>query len=235
MLPRVFILACTFGLLTGFGTQEGFNPNYRGARLMPILLALDGAHVSGYLELSGSPDAQQVPNFPEFSAPTTYANPVIRTLREILAVAPTIQVTEVRGGLVRMIDRGVPADILNIRIAHVELRGHYDGQVHNPDEALACILKAPEVATFMKAHDIDYPDRGGGVPGNLFGHWPPEAPHMSGSLDNVTLSEALDRVLETFPGLWVYENYAPSANRKRDVYLGFFYLEKEGRRVVVVE
>ena len=49
----------------------------------------------------------------------------------------------------------------------------------------------------------------------------PRLPHISGNLDNVTLSEALDYVLRTFPGLWVYEN-CPSKKRKRAVFITFF-------------
>jgi hypothetical protein len=65
------------------------------------------------------------------------------------------------------------------------------------------ILRTPEVIAFMKAHNIEWP-RSGGVRGNLLGQWTPDKPHISGSMDNVTVSEVLDRVLKTFPGIWIY-------------------------------
>ena len=57
----------------------------------------------------------------------------------------------------------------------------------------------------MKARNIVDPNAMGAVRGNV-GHWPVEWPHISGTLDNITLSEALDYVLKTFPGIWLYEN-----------------------------
>jgi hypothetical protein len=34
----------------------------------------------------------------------------------------------------------------------------------------------------------------------------PDLPEVPGELNDVTVSQALDYVLETFPGYWVYEN-----------------------------
>jgi len=34
----------------------------------------------------------------------------------------------------------------------------------------------------------------------------PGMSHISGDLNNVTVRQALDHVLKTFPGFWVYEN-----------------------------
>jgi hypothetical protein len=126
-----------------------------------------------------------------------------------------------------MIERGVPSDLLNVRIAHVSFEGRGAAAVQNagvytPNDALRAILQAPEIANFMGAHHIERSVGNEAVPGNLFGQWPPEYPHISGSLDNVTLSAALDRVLKTFPGIWVYENCPRSKNKGRTVYFHFF-------------
>jgi hypothetical protein len=48
-------------------------------------------------------------------------------------------------------------------------------------------------------------------------------PRVSGELNNVTLSEALDYMLKTFPGLWVYENCHGSGNDKTRVVVFAFY------------
>jgi len=137
-----------------------------------------------------------------------------------------------------MAEIGVPADVLNVRISHISFErsgANGQGAAYNPDDALNAILRAPEVMDFMKAHDIEQPSQGAGVPGNLIGRWPPEQPHISGSLDNVTVSEALDRILETFPGIWVFENCPRNDKKNRHLYFGFFYLQKIGSEVVVVE
>jgi hypothetical protein len=55
----------------------------------------------------------------------------------------------------------------------------------------------------MKAHRMVLP--GEGITGGI-GSRPIDLPHIAGSMDNLTVSQALDRVLMTFPGIWLYEN-----------------------------
>jgi hypothetical protein len=43
---------------------------------------------------------------------------------------------------------------------------------------------------------------------------------VHGELNDVTVSQALDYVLQTFPGYWIYENCA-TKERGRSVYLNF--------------
>jgi hypothetical protein len=241
MMRHILILILSFAicmLTTTWPQGKPLTIKYRAEPLMPVLLALDKAKASGSLEFSGNWDAGQVPTFPPFAFPKTFEGPLIPTLREILAVVPTVQVTEDRNGLIRMIDPSIPTDILNVRISHIEFRGNTgdsEGPNYNPDDGLTCIKRTPEVTAFAEAHGFDWlTGRGGPAPGN-FGHWPPQFPHMSGSLDNVTVSEALDHILQTFPGIWVYENYPANATEKRNVYLGFFYLRKSGNNLFVDE
>ena len=207
---------------------------------MPILLTLDRAKVSGSLELPGDWEPRQVPTFPEFSFPRTFDNPLLPTLREILAAAPTIQVTQDEHGIVRMRDPAIPEDILNVRIAHIEFRGNGidpQGPNYDPDDSLAAIMRAPEMVAFKKANGFGWPAEGmRAVPGNFSsGYWPPQQPHLSGALNNVSLSEALDYVLKTFPGIWVYANYPATVSDHRNVYFGFFRLDKSGHSVYVVQ
>jgi hypothetical protein len=67
------------------------------------------------------------------------------------------------------------------------------------------------------------------------GAWPPQSPRISGSLENVTLSQALDRVLKTFPGIWVYEDCPKSDKKNRVIYLRFYYLRRIGSLPQFVE
>jgi hypothetical protein len=41
-------------------------------------------------------------------------------------------------------------------------------------------------------------------------------------MDDLSLSEALDRVLKTFRGIWVYENCPGDGGKGRSVFLLFF-------------
>ncbi len=151
-----------------------------------------------------------------------------------------MQVTQDTGGTIRMNETGVPTDLLNVKISHIPFET-YGQRVYTANGGLKVILQTPEVLAFMKAHDIRGPfgpfdgcsGHGEAVPGNL-GQWPPEYPHISGSLDNVTLSEALDYVLRTFPGIWIYESCPQSDKKKRVVYLRFLALHEIGGRAFVV-
>jgi hypothetical protein len=141
-----------------------------------------------------------------------------------------------------MNEAGVSTDLLGIKISHIPFEGYRQG-VHTANDALRIILQTPEVLAFMKTHEIRGPfgpfdncsGSGGVVPGHA-GAWPPESPHISGSLDNVTLSEALDYVLKTFPGIWIYESCPPGGKRNRVFYLRFLALHKVvGRGYVVAD
>ena len=80
---------------------------------------------------------------------------------------------------------------------------------------LQFITHAPEVETFMKDHGIRQPPR-------MINQSSSPVPRVSGELNNITLSEALDYMLKTFPGLWVYENCPGSGENKRVVVFAFY-------------
>jgi hypothetical protein len=50
---------------------------------------------------------------------------------------------------------------------------------------------------------------------------PLDAPQISGDLENVTVSQALDYVLKTYPGFWAYEN-CQNDSGGRKIFLRFF-------------
>ncbi len=86
-----------------------------------------------------------------------------------------------------------------------------------PGMALEFIRNAPEVSSFTRAHNIrPFSTDGWAVPGNSGSE-----PAVVGELDNVTLSQALDYVLKTFPGFWVYENCLRS-DGSRTVFFYFY-------------
>ena len=129
-----------------------------------------------------------------------------------------------------MVENAIPTDLLNIKIRHISFDGTYksgpESGVYTPNQALDVILHVPELGVYMKAHKIEFLATESGIGGG--GQLPPESAHISGSLDDVTLSQALDRVLETFPGIWVYQNCSPNGQRARAVYFRFFYLRNLG-------
>jgi hypothetical protein len=79
------------------------------------------------------------------------------------------------------------------------------------------ILHTPEVMGFM-AQKIG-PTRawgGWGMPGQIAVH----GPSVPGELNDVTVAQALDYVLETFPGFWTYQNCHDPEGR-RTIFIDF--------------
>jgi hypothetical protein len=231
-------LALAFVVAT-FVTSDGQEAQTAGpvaTSLQPILEVLDKAKLSGSLEFSGRCQPGYIPDFPRIRTPVANGGP-LQELREIFADEPAMQVTQDSDGIVRMIANGVSTDLLSTTVSHLSFgEGEKEqGATYTRSDALNTILRAPEMISFMKAHDIDWPFHGGGVRGNPSGQWPHNLPHMSGSLNNVTLATALDQVLKIFPGMWVYEDCPQSDKRNRNIYLGFFYLQEAGGRVFVVQ
>ena len=80
------------------------------------------------------------------------------------------------------------------------------------------VLSAPEVIAYRKAHNIgpltDMWYRSGGS------HSKQE---VVGDLYNVTVKQALDYILQFYPGFWIYANcQSDDAKAGRNVYFGFF-------------
>ena len=129
-----------------------------------------------------------------------------------------MQVTQENDGTIRMVEKGVPKDLLNVKIRHLSFEDeHKKGIPMNASRmVLDFITAAPEVEAYMKEHSIRQP-------GLLINEpYDPGRPRVSGELKNVTLSEALDYMLKTFPGMWVYENCLGDGKSSRVVVFAFY-------------
>jgi hypothetical protein len=157
---------------------------------------------SGSFEYSGDCDvSQELPVLPKVRAPLEgWNNSALMMLREVFADDHKMQVTQETGGAIRMVESGVPKELMDVTIRKLSFNDVYD-----PMSAEAMIISAPEVQDFMKAHGIQRDPFRGGVRGLRQGPQP-GLPHISEDLDNVTVQQALDRLLKTFPGFWIYQN-----------------------------
>jgi hypothetical protein len=237
------MLAIIFVLGLAMAESQGQGPAYyasKQASLLPLLQVLNNAGVSGSLEFSGTCNSFNGPDFPEFprfDAPANNTDSPLKTLREMFAHNPTMQLTQDPDGTIRMRQWDVPNHILNVKIAHISFEtgrrpGH--SSIYNANIALARVFEAPEVKSFMRDNDIEGPSFSL-YTGALSPSAPPSAaPHMSGApLDNVTFSQALDYILKSFPGIWYYE-YCPSTDkRNRIVGIGFYHLQRTGVGLIV--
>jgi hypothetical protein len=242
MLRRGLTITFILGMLLRCPGRDAQAGSIKGALLQPMLEVLEKDNLSGSLEFTGNCDGVFPPDLPPLRAIAGRRGSTLQTLREILRDDHAIRVEQDQTGRIRMVENAIPTDLLNIKIRHISFDDAYrsgpESGVYTPNQALYIILHVPELTAFIKAHDIEIlaTDSGIGIGGGA-GQWPPGSPHISGSLDDVTLSQALDRVLETFPGIWVYQNcprkqahsnLSPWDNRERAVYFRFFYLRKFG-------
>jgi hypothetical protein len=235
MLAVIFVLGLAAGGCPG---QSPASYPSEQATLLPLLEALKNAGVSGSLEFSGTCNLFNGSHFlelPQFDVPATTTGPPLQTLREMFAHNPTMQVTQDPDGTIRMIQRGVPTDILAVKIARVSFDIGRPAQqpIYDANAALAQVFAAPEVERFLKGHDIER--SGFTLTGAISPSVPsPNVPHMSAApLDNVTLSQALDYILKSFPGIWYYKNCPATNKRNRIVGMGFYHLQKTGNGVIV--
>jgi hypothetical protein len=176
---------------------------------------LSNAKTSGSVEYSGRCDFGQQ-DFPNAQIPAKQsASSAVDLLNDVFRRDPKMRIWQDANGNVRMAEKNVPQDLLSVRISHLVFNDNYlhgDASYH-PWDALQAVLETPEVSGYMRSNRISSPTQV--VPG-MRPVPSPTLPHLSGELDNVTVSEALDSILKIFPGLWIYQD-CEGADRRRMV------------------
>ena len=186
---------------------------------------LSKAHISGSLSYWGrgicNSANQYYPLAPALRKPKDMSDTPLEVLREMFAGDSKMEVTQDSDGIMRMFEKDVPKDLLDVKIHHLSFGASEDRDSiwHGPNMALRKILSAPEVVSFRKAHKIG--------PFSGVHLAPPDAGSnkrsVSGELNEVTVSEALDYILKTFPGLWIYGNcQSEGIGEERNVYFWFY-------------
>jgi len=215
MLRPAFVLLFVVGMLVRVQAQE---LHFWAEELRPIFEVLQQADLSGSVELAGRCDPARLPGFPQFGSPAPTKRPPVATLRDIAANDPAMRVKQDPDGTIRMREKGVPTDILNVRISHISFEDYAHHDIYTANLALRVILSAPEVVAYAKTHNIALGrslGAGIGAVGMGYSQWPPGSPHISASLDNITVLEALNRVLRAFSGeVLVYWNCPETRTKK---------------------
>jgi hypothetical protein len=110
-------------------------------------------------------------------------------------VAPHISWDRDKSGVIRVNDDRVKDDILQIRLKQVHFRHAADSNA-----AIQEVLSAPEVRAYFKEKHVEE--------GTVFNNIVPTStkgiPKLAGDLRDVTVEQALDRIVRFFPGLWIY-------------------------------
>jgi len=182
---------------------------------------LQSGNVSGSLAYSGCGfDKRVPPDLPPFGVLDESGTPE-EILKKLFSADPSMQVTR-EGSMIRMKETNVADDLLNVRVHHISFfsaDASNSDPVHGPRMALLAILESPEVIAFGREHNLKglpYPDVGIMMPGDCCGG----GRIVQGELDNVTVSQALDYVLQTIPSFWLYESCVTKEGA-RSVYINF--------------
>jgi hypothetical protein len=199
-------------LLTScIGQEKAIDPKWAASSIGTVL---NEARASGSLAYWGWCDYKGgSSDFPALRAPDNRTNSPLQTLREMFIDDKEMRIVKESSGLIRMFETDVPHDLLDVKVRHISFKA-----MNSPIKALWVILRAPEVEAFMRAKNVGPP-----LPDSFFFSIlsGAESPIISGDLDNVTVSQALDYVLQTYPGFWTYEN-CQTGNGGRAVFFDFF-------------
>jgi len=182
--------------------------------LQVVQKVLSSTQLSGSLEYWGVCDVSKPrPEFPRLRPVSGYEVSALDVLQETFANDTKMRVTQDSDGKIHMAETDVPQDLLQVKIHHLSFPSDY----HGPKMAVMAILQSPEVMHFITDRNI-VPMGGRGLPGDdsIAIH----KPSVPGELNDVTVAQALDYILQTFPGFWFYQNCHDPEGR-RTVSIGF--------------
>jgi hypothetical protein len=195
-------ITCTIMLVTCLLAQDrGGTPPGDGRILLGGVFSK--AHASGSLEYRGVCNFRRFyPDFPKIRAVPNHEGSPVELLREMFSVDPEMRVSQDADGTIRMIEEDVPSDLLDLKIHQLTWLAGF----HGPNMAITAIMKTPEVIAFRKDHNL-----GPAAEWTTSFSWTGDAlasgkPSLTGSLHDVTVRQALDYLLQTFHGFWLYEN-----------------------------
>ena len=209
IVPLLFLLAPCLG------QERGGTPPGDGFILLGGVFSR--AHASGSLEYWGVCDFKKYyPDFPKLRAVPEHEVSPVKLLQEMFSGDPEMTVSQDSDGKIRMVETDVPSDLLDVRIQHLRFPVKY----HGPNMAVEVILHSPEVIAFRREHNIG-PEADWG-PDFVFPNdaLAPNKHRVLGDLYYVTVKQALDYVLQTFQGFWLYEN-CKNPKVDRMVYITF--------------
>ncbi len=229
MAIRCAVLLILIGTLVPAQSQE---VHFWAEELKPVFAVLQQAHLSGRMELAGRCDPTHLPGFPQFKSANAHESSPLKALREAATSDPAMRVKRDEVGTIWMRERGVPHDMLKIRIARVVFEDYGHNDVYSANAALEAVMRAPEVINYGETHNVAVSpsptESRGGVGPSGRPYWPPGSPHMSGSIYNVTVSEALDSVQRAFPGeVLVYWNCPETQDKNEPKRMTNSYKQKE--------
>jgi hypothetical protein len=124
------------------------------------------------------------------------------------------QIRTDRDGVIRVRENGADETVLGVQLKHLTFTE--EGRF-NPRTAMNEVFGAPEVQAYLQAHKMKLPIDIGG----LVSPSDPALPHLEPAFDNMTVLEALKRILRVFPHTAAYR-VSDDSSRFRWVSIGFW-------------
>src|SRR5579864_9846258 len=118
--------------------------------------------------------------------------PAFEALHAAFKGDSTLSLNEDAAGLMRILGGHVQTDLLQLKLQKVTFEGEAD-----PRDAIDKLLASSEVTGYMRANHIKFITLLDGlIP-------PPSGVHLNATLEHTSLSQALDQILQNFPGVWI--------------------------------
>jgi hypothetical protein len=136
------------------------------------------------------------------STPTSGA-PAVHALHDAFANEPKLTVGEDASSRIRVVGGNVHTDLLDLRISQISFHSE-----DNPRDATGTLLTLPEVKAYMQSHHIHFMNAMGGLAPM------PKGVHLNATLKNATISGTLDRIAQSFPGVWIYGECATASGER---------------------
>ena len=141
------------------------------------------------------------------SDPPAHDAPPVEALRQAFVNDPTLTVKEDLSGMIRVVGGDVQPELLGVTIH--DLKFQEEQEENDPREATYKLLASPELKTYMQGHRTEFVTTSGGlVP-------PASGQHLNGTLTEMTVLQSLDRIAQTFPGVWIYEECITGQGERR--------------------
>ena len=166
-------------------------------------------HSSGSLMLSGTCRTTQqgsvVASDTISSPPPAISSDFSQAMIAVSQQDPHLSWARDANGYIRVKDDRVTGDVLQIHLKVVHFKGAVDSNA-----AIRDVLSAQEVRAYLREKHIEE--------GTVFTNIVPTStkgfPKLSEDLRDVTVAQALDRVVKFFPGLWIYSECTTDSFRR---------------------
>lgn len=217
MSKTIFLLAIMAFFLGCTSPSPDLNLNHEQPREVTasdfttrVVQFLHKNHRSGSMVYEGNCAEGGVTDSFRVAEPKTGA-PAVQALRDAFAQEPRLTVKQDATGRIRVTGGNAHTDLLDLRLPQVTFHDEI-----NPRDATESLDTYAEVQSYMQSHHIKFVNAMNALAPM------PKGVHLNATLKNVTISEALDRITKSFPGVWIYgECVTPSGDR----FVDFTFIE----------